>query len=271
MKHGSLFSGIGGFDLAAQWMGWENVFHCEINEFGRKVLHHYWPDAIQYSDIKTTDFKKHHGTIDIISGGFPCQPYTVPQENEKAKRMNATCGRKCLEQFERFPRAGLWAKTFAALLIGTGEWYSTKCRLTWKLKATKCCRFYFQLAPLVLPTEGIGFGLLHTPRAVMIEETNERFQQRMGDRNSTTYPHLLNQIKDYVLKGLMPTPQVIDHKIVMKKDNRFPSVVTYLNNELPGQLGNGSHLNPQFVMEMMGFPPTHTLEPFKMKIQWIEV
>ena len=37
MKHGSLFSGVGGFDLAAQWMGWENKFHCEWNEFGQKV------------------------------------------------------------------------------------------------------------------------------------------------------------------------------------------------------------------------------------------
>jgi hypothetical protein len=40
MKHGSLFSGIGGFDLAAEWMGWENVFHCEIAEFPRKILNH---------------------------------------------------------------------------------------------------------------------------------------------------------------------------------------------------------------------------------------
>ena len=38
MKHGSLFSGIGGFDLAAEWMGWENIFHCEWNKFGQKIL-----------------------------------------------------------------------------------------------------------------------------------------------------------------------------------------------------------------------------------------
>lgn len=76
MRHGSLFSGIGGFDLAAEWMGWKNVFHCEINPFGQKVLHHYWPNAIQYSDITKTDFSKHEGTIDIISGGFPYQPYS---------------------------------------------------------------------------------------------------------------------------------------------------------------------------------------------------
>ena len=76
MTHGSLFSGIGGFDLAAQWMGWENVFHCEWNEFGQKVLHHYWPKAIQYNDITKTDFTIHRGKIDILTGGFPCQPYS---------------------------------------------------------------------------------------------------------------------------------------------------------------------------------------------------
>lgn len=77
MRHGSLFSGIGGFDLASEWMGWENVFHCEWNPFGQKVLHHYWPTAIQYHDITKTDFTIHRGQIDIITGGFPCQPYSM--------------------------------------------------------------------------------------------------------------------------------------------------------------------------------------------------
>ena len=77
MRHGSLFSGIGGFDLAAEWMGWENVFHCEWNPFGQKVLHHYWPQAIQYHDITQTDFTIHRGRIDILTGGFPCQPYSM--------------------------------------------------------------------------------------------------------------------------------------------------------------------------------------------------
>jgi DNA (cytosine-5)-methyltransferase 1 len=76
MRHGSLFSGIGGFDLASEWMGWENVFHCEWNEFGQKVLKYYWPKAITYNDITKTDFFIHRGTIDILTGGFPCQPYS---------------------------------------------------------------------------------------------------------------------------------------------------------------------------------------------------
>lgn len=77
MRHGSLFSGIGGFDLASEWMGWENVFHCEWNPFGQKVLKYYWPKAISYHDITKTDFTIHRGDIDIITGGFPCQPYST--------------------------------------------------------------------------------------------------------------------------------------------------------------------------------------------------
>lgn len=76
MNHGSLFSGIGGFDLAAEWMGWANVFHCEWEEFPRKVLNYHFPKSISYGDIKQTDFTIHRGHIDVLSGGFPCQPYS---------------------------------------------------------------------------------------------------------------------------------------------------------------------------------------------------
>ena len=76
MTHGSLFSGIGGFDLAAEWMGWHNEFHCEWMPFPRKVLHHYWPNSKSYEDITKTDFSIHRGSIDILTGGFPCQPYS---------------------------------------------------------------------------------------------------------------------------------------------------------------------------------------------------
>jgi len=76
MRHGSLFSGIGGFDLAAQWMGWTNVFHTEWNEFGQKVLKYHFPNSISYHDIIKTDYTIHNGDIDIITGGFPCQPFS---------------------------------------------------------------------------------------------------------------------------------------------------------------------------------------------------
>jgi DNA (cytosine-5)-methyltransferase 1 len=71
-----LFSGIGGFDLAAQWLGWENVFHCEWNPFGQRVLKHYWPNADSHHDITKTNFTQYANRIDILTGGFPCQPYS---------------------------------------------------------------------------------------------------------------------------------------------------------------------------------------------------
>jgi len=77
MRHGSLFSGIGGFDLASNYMGWTNVFHCEWNEFAQKILKYYWPKSISYADICSTDFTIHRGDIDIITGGFPCQPFST--------------------------------------------------------------------------------------------------------------------------------------------------------------------------------------------------
>ena len=76
MTHGSLFSGIGGFDLAARWAGWDNLLNCEIDLFCRTVLKYHFPDAEQYGDIKTTDFTVWRDRIDVLSGGFPCQPFS---------------------------------------------------------------------------------------------------------------------------------------------------------------------------------------------------
>ena len=70
--HASLFSGIGGAELAAEWMGWKNVFHCEINPFGRKVLEYWYPNSISYEDITKTDFSGWRGKVDVLTGGFPC-------------------------------------------------------------------------------------------------------------------------------------------------------------------------------------------------------
>ena len=77
MTHASLFSGIGGFDLAAEWAGFTNAFNCEIDPFCQKILKYHFPDAEQYGDIKTTDFTLWRGRIDILTGGFPCQPFSL--------------------------------------------------------------------------------------------------------------------------------------------------------------------------------------------------
>lgn len=76
MTHASLFSGIGGPEVAAAMMGWDNIFHCEINDFGRKVLEYWFPESDSYEDITKTDFTRYKGQVDVLTGGFPCQPFS---------------------------------------------------------------------------------------------------------------------------------------------------------------------------------------------------
>ena len=76
MTHASVFSGIGGPEVAATMLGWDNLFHCEINPFGRKVLDYWYPNSKSYEDITTTDFTEWRGRVDVLTGGFPCQPFS---------------------------------------------------------------------------------------------------------------------------------------------------------------------------------------------------
>lgn len=70
--HGSLFSGIGGPEIAAQSLGLKNIFHCEINEFGAAVLRHHFPDSKEYRDVTKQDFSEWMDKVTFLTGGFPC-------------------------------------------------------------------------------------------------------------------------------------------------------------------------------------------------------
>lgn len=72
MRLGSLFAGIGGFDLAARWMGWETAWFSEIDPYASSVLAHHWPGVPNHGDITTLDFRRVE-PVDMLCGGFPCQ------------------------------------------------------------------------------------------------------------------------------------------------------------------------------------------------------
>lgn len=185
MTHASLFSGIGGAEVAAAWMGWRNVFHCEIQEFPRKVLDFWFPNAESYEDITKTDFTKWGAKSTFSQEASPAS-LSRSQEEERERAITATSGRRCIGQSKRLSPLGSLVK----MLLESQRWWSPAKRLTWVAKPTfsrrtiyierkagspssasaktskpqdtKSSRLLYQLVPSEHPTAETGSGLLPT-------------------------------------------------------------------------------------------------------------
>ena len=213
-------------------------------------------------------------TLFSLAGSRDHVNRTVKLESDLAKKMTDTSGRRCLESFGRFSRVGSWAKTYSALLIGMTGWYSTKCKLTWKLKGTKSSRMYFQLWPSTHRTDVTEFGLLPTPRAMdgMAEGINSGKTPQLingvfsnvRNKDGMRFGSSLN---DLARTSLLPTPTAMDltnatatMKSSQVKEGSMHSVTlsrAILSKEQQ-ETGQTSQLNPRFVCEMMGFPVYYT-------------
>ena len=188
LTHGSLFSGIGGFDLASEWMGWKNVFHCEYDPFCQKVLKHHFPNSKLYKDVRKFDATDYAGRIDLLSGGFPCQPFS-----------NAGLRKGTEDERHLWPEMLRIIREVSPKYV-VGE--NVRGLLNWS-------------GGLVFSE----FGLLQTPRSVMMDETPEAFQARKkknGYVNGTKYPNLLSQVK---YSGLLKTPTKMDGEVSSGKKN----------------------------------------------------
>lgn len=137
ITHASLFSGIGGAEIAAAWLGWENLFHCDINEFGHKVLRYWFPKSKEYNDIRTTNFTEWRGRVDVLTAGFPCQPFSMA-----GKRRGADDDRY------------LWPETLRAI---------NEIRPAWFVGEN-----VFGIASMVLPGKEVDMGRTED----LFEETN---------------------------------------------------------------------------------------------------
>ena len=182
--------------------------------------------------------------------------HTQWQENEKGKKMIDTSGRRCLDQLERFNRVGSWGRMFLALLIGQEGWYSTKCKLTWKLRGTKYSRLYCQLAVSTLPIKEKGFGLLLTPSTVDIGITEGRVEKRTVYRESVGR-HYVPECLTEQLQGLLPTPcandiQSSQEERIIQKNGRF----------VKKNKQSGTEYGPKLV-DVAGLLPTPVTRDYK--------
>lgn len=282
MTHGSLFSGIGGFDLAAAWAGWTNVFNCEIDPFCRRVLKYHFPESEQYEDIRTTDFTVWRDRVDVLTGGFPASR-SASRANARVRPTTATSGPQCSELFGLFDRAGSWARTFSESLIGRREWFSSRCVLIWRRQDMRCKRTLYQLRASVLPICDTEHGLLPTvvtqglkvhgksgseplspallPTPVASDCGSGRVNRSLS-KGASERPTLALAAR----MGLLPTPTACD-----AKNNSFPlshvkrksGVVHDVMISHPSRTGKGSRLSPRYVAQMMGFPPDWTELPFR--------
>jgi DNA (cytosine-5)-methyltransferase 1 len=193
LTHGSLFSGIGGFDLAAEWMGWENKFHCEWNEFGQKVLHHYWPEAECFTDITKSDFKKYYGKIDILTGGFPCQPYS-------------SAGKRKGKEDERH----LWPEMLRAIreisprfvvgenVRGLTNWNGG---LVFEEVCSELESYGYQVAPVIIPACGVDAPHRRERIWFVAYAENSRYRGRLCERCSGREWELLSDKQGWCEMG----------------------------------------------------------------------
>ena len=219
MTHASLFSGIGGAEIAAEWVGWENLFHCEINPFGRKVLEYWYPNSVSYDDITKTDFTEWRGKIDVLTAGFPCQPFSVAGQRKGADDDRYLWPQVVRAVHEIRP-AWVVGENVAGILtmvqpgeeveVGSGsalfdenhlyrtEHSSTSSKPSAKTSSVKdipSSRLLFRLVPSERPTDGTECGLLPTPTA-------QDFKGRGPNSKQQGLPE--------VVRKLLPSPVASD-------------------------------------------------------------
>jgi len=276
MKHGSLFSGIGGFDLAAHWMGWENAFHCEWMEFPRKVLDYYFPEADSHVDICKTDFKPYEGNVEIITGGFPCQPFSM-------------AGKRKGSEDERY----LWHEMLRAIqevkpkyVIAENVLGLTNIEdgLVFEQVWSDLEVAGYEVQPFVLPAASKGAPHQRDRIWIIAYRSGLRFNPGRSEQS------LSGNSSKWQMKGMLPTPLANEGGKMTgeRKSKQSDKISTKQNatdtkghqtkrmhwrsenwegsdlgSEINHLLGTRSHLNPRFVAQMMGFPVNWTELPFQ--------
>lgn len=246
MTHGSLFSGIGGFDLAAAWAGWTNVFNCEIDPFCRRVLKYHFPESKQYEDVQTTDFTVWRDRVDVLTGGFPCQPFSVAGE-----RKGTADDRYLWPAMLRVIRSVQPRWVVGENVYGIVNWSQG---LVFEQVCTDLEAAGYEVQAYLIPAAGVGTPTSDTELGLLPTVQTQGLKR------------CVNRKTEFMPLGLLSTPTACD-----AKNNSFPpsqtkrksGVVHDVMISYPSRIGKGSRLSPRYVAQMMGFPPDWTELPFQ--------
>ena len=236
MNHASLFSGIGGAELAATWMEWQNVFHCEINEFPRKVLEYWYPNSVSYEDITTTDFTSWRGKVDILTGGFPCQPFSMA-----GKRLGAEDDRylwpHMLRAIREIQPTWVVGENVAGLvtMVQPSEEFEVGCQTSLFNESYRTreeqpytieeiCqgleREGYSVQPFVIPACAVGAPHRRDRIWIVAHRTDAGFEGKKGWEVNTDEPHAL---ADTALRGSVAQQTDNPAKKERRKDNEQQS------------------------------------------------
>lgn len=156
-------------------------------------------------DSLVEKFRTKNKKWSYLQEDFPAN-HSATLDEDRERQTTATSGLTCLQSSGMSDPTGSSLKMCVASLLGAKVWYSNKCALTWKAKATKSNRLLFQLSPSMRRTGETESGLLLTVTANESVQDVEKFKKRMEKYpNGTTMPNLATQID-----GLLPTAVASD-------------------------------------------------------------
>jgi len=202
--HLDLFSGIGGFALAARWAGFETVGFCDNEPYAQAVLKKHWPNVPIHGDIKALDGTAYRG-VTLLTGGFPCQPFSCAGK-QRGKDDDRYLWRKCSESYKRQGQLG----SLVRMLLESSTWDSKKRALIWKGLAMQSNRLLFRLVPLAHSTGETEFGLLPTPTASDKVYGRKPSTKRKNNAPKTSLRDVLSEKFSIDGKGGSPHPTFVE-------------------------------------------------------------
>jgi len=262
MRHIGLFEGIGGFSLAARWMGWETIAWCEWNEFCQKILSYHFPNAKQHGDITKTDFSIYRGQCDIVTGGFPCQPFSVSGEQKGGADVRYLYP-EMLRAIREIKPEWIVAENVRGI---TSPKFS---KIFEEISASLEIEGYETLPPLLLPATAVGAD-------------HERYRTWfIAHSNSKRYERQFDKIGNQSAKVEIPTKTLAAHTFSNGRKNKLPEpLVIGRTNGLPINLdgitfskwregsisGFGNAIVPQLALEIF-----KVIEQMNNSDNWVSV